>query len=72
MLVHNDLKDAVLLIFANKADMPTARDAGELSEIYAFNEIQDHEWHIQPCCALTGEGLAEGLDWLSAKLSERM
>ena len=39
MLVHNDLKDAVLLIFANKADMPTARDPGELSEIYAFNEI---------------------------------
>jgi ADP-ribosylation factor-like protein 5B len=39
MLVHNELKDAVLLIFANKADMPTARDPGELTEIYGFNEI---------------------------------
>ena len=46
MLVHNDLKDAVLLIFANKCDMPTAKDPGELAEIYAFNEISDHEWHI--------------------------
>ena len=39
MLVHNELKDAVLLIFANKADMPTARDKDELIDIYAFNEI---------------------------------
>ena len=39
MLVHNDLRDAVILIFANKAEMPTARDPGELSEIYGFNEI---------------------------------
>ena len=69
MLVHNELKDAVLLIFANKADMPTARDVGELTEIYGFNEITDHEWRLQPCCALTGEGLAEGLDWLSDTLS---
>ena len=46
MLVHNELKDAVLLIFANKADMPTARDPEELTEIYGFNEITDHEWKI--------------------------
>ena len=72
MLVHNELKDAVILIFANKADMPTARDPDELTEIYGFNEIQDHEWKVQPCCALTGEGLGEGLDWLSDKLSERV
>ena len=72
MLVHNELKDAVILIFANKADMPTARDPGELTEIYGLNEIHEHEWKIQPCCALTGDGLADGLDWLSAKLSERV
>ena len=65
MLLNNELRDAVILIFANKSDMPTARDAGELTEIYGFNDITDHEWHIQQCCALTGEGLAEGLDWLS-------
>ena len=39
MMVHNELKDAVILIFANKADMPTARDPDELTEIYGFNEI---------------------------------
>ena len=72
MLVHNELKDVVLLIFANKSDMPTARDPDELTEIYGFGEIEHHEWKLQPCCALTGEGLAEGLDWLSNKLSEKI
>lgn len=46
MLVHNELKDAVLLIFANKADMPTARGLDELTQIYGFDEIQHHEWKI--------------------------
>lgn len=72
MLVHNELKDAVILVFANKADMPTARDVGELTEMYGFDEVQDHEWKIQPCCALTGEGLNEGLDWLAERLSARI
>ena len=39
MLINNELKDAVLLIFANKADMPTAQDPGELIDLYDFNEI---------------------------------
>ena len=27
LLIHNDLKDACILIFANKKDLPTARDS---------------------------------------------
>jgi len=28
-------------------------------------------WYIQPSCATTGDGLVEGLDWLSSKLKEQ-
>jgi len=28
------------------------------------------EWHIQGCCALQGEGIYEGLDWLSNALNK--
>lgn len=28
-------------------------------------------WYIQPSCAMTGDGLVEGLDWLSEKLKAR-
>ena len=40
MIMHNELKDAILLIYANKADMPNAREAEELAEMYGLNEIQ--------------------------------
>ena len=75
MIMHNELKDAILLIFANKADMPNAREAEELAEMYGLNEIQQetgHEVNILPCCALTGDGLGEGLDWLADRLAAKM
>ena len=37
MIMHNELRDAVLLIFANKADMPNAREAEELAEMYGLS-----------------------------------
>lgn len=65
LLVNNDLRDACILILANKQDLPTAKDAAEITEAYSLNEIQNHSWKLQSCCALTGEGLEEGLDWLT-------
>lgn len=70
LLVNNDLKDASILILANKQDLPIAKDAAELTEAYSLNEIQNHSWKIQGCCALTGEGLEEGLDWLTNEICE--
>lgn len=72
LLVHNELKDALILVFANKAEMPTARSVSELVDMYGFGDVREHEWFIQPCCALTGEGLSEGLDWLASRLTERV
>ena len=46
LLYHNDLKDAVVLVLANKADLPTARDSGEISELFTLHEIKDHDWHV--------------------------
>ena len=74
MIMHNELRDAVLLIFANKADMPNAREAEELAEMYGLSQIQQetgHDIHILPCCALTGDGLGEGLDWLGDRLEQK-
>lgn len=57
MLVHNDLRDAAILIFANKADLPSSRDVGDITEMYGLHMVTDHDWKLQPCCALTGIGL---------------
>jgi hypothetical protein len=26
------------------------------------------QWHLQPCCALNGDGLVEGFEWLRKNL----
>lgn len=71
MLVHNDLRDVAILIFSNKSDLPSSRDVGDITELYGLHMVTDHDWKLQPCCALTGQGLQEGLDWLSDKLTEK-
>ena len=60
----DSLKDCSVLVFANKQDLDDAMSPAEISAELDLVSIQDHSWHIQGCCALTGEGLFEGLDWI--------
>nr|QXF29047.1 Arl5 [Gefionella okellyi] len=71
MVHHEDLANALVLIYANKQDLKGALPSAELSNALCLHEIRDHEWHIQGCCALTGEGLYDGLEWLSSRLKSR-
>lgn len=59
-----DLRDAVVLVLANKQDMPYAMSADEVSSTLEMNTVKDKEWYVQPSNAITGEGLVEGLEWL--------
>jgi ADP-ribosylation factor-like protein 5B len=65
-----ELRDACLLVFANKQDLKGALSAAEISESLALHNIRTHDWHIQACCALTGDGLYPGLDWIVQRLKE--
>jgi ADP-ribosylation factor-like protein 5B len=71
VLDNLDLANAVFLIFANKQDLKSALTATELSESLALHQIRSHDWHIQPCSAVTGDGLYEGLDWVTSKLQSQ-
>lgn len=65
LLGHDDLQGAVILVFANKQDLKDSMSPAEISEGLSLHEIKKHDWHIQSCCALTGEGLWEGLGWIA-------
>jgi ADP-ribosylation factor 1/2 len=71
MLNEDELRDAVLLVFANKQDLPNAMNAKEITERLGLNSMRQRRWYIQPTCATTGDGLYEGLDWLSGALSTK-
>ena len=32
--------------------------------------MKNRQWFIQGCCAVTGDGLYEGLDWLQKTMNE--
>ena len=68
LLSNETLKNAVILIYANKQDLPGAKNVAEIIQIYELDTIKDHIWHIQPCSAQTGEGLITGMKWLSDQL----
>mmetsp|Transcript_32906 Transcript_32906/g.47634 ORF Transcript_32906/g.47634 Transcript_32906/m.47634 type:complete len:189 (-) Transcript_32906:71-637(-) len=70
MLSHEELNGAALLVFANKQDLPNAVSPDEMVDKLGLRELR-REWYIQACCAPTGEGLYEGLDWLSTTLSKK-
>jgi len=43
----------------------------EVCEGLGLFDLKNRKWHMQGTCALRGDGLYEGLDWLSTTLKER-
>jgi len=65
------LREAVVLVFANKQDLPNAMSAAELTDKLGLNQLRGKRWYIQATCATQGNGLYEGLDWLSQELAKK-
>ncbi|XP_019876609.1 ADP-ribosylation factor 2 [Aethina tumida] len=70
MLQEEELRDSILLIFANKQDLPNSMSSAELTDKLNLNQLKNRRWYIQATCATQGNGLYEGLDWLSNELAK--
>jgi len=71
ILSEEALRDAAVLVFANKQDLPNAMSVAELAEAMDLRTIRQKDWHVQGSVATTGDGLYEGLDWLSKTMTTR-
>ncbi|CAG0898943.1 unnamed protein product [Cyprideis torosa] len=72
-----------ILVLANKQDLPAARDSSEIEKMLGLHELsgpsgssahfphQQYLWHVQPTCAIIGEGLEEGIDALYEMILKR-
>lgn len=59
-------------VFANKQDLPNAMSCSELTDKLGLNQLGgSKKWYIQATCAPQGEGLYEGLDWLSSQMADK-
>ncbi|XP_057296678.1 ADP-ribosylation factor 4 [Hydractinia symbiolongicarpus] len=70
MVNEDELKDATILVFANKQDLPNALSVSEMTEKLDLHNMRGRKWYVQAACATQGTGLYEGLDWLSNELSK--
>ncbi|MEQ2246794.1 ADP-ribosylation factor-like protein 4C [Ilyodon furcidens] len=61
-----------LLVIANKQDLPRALDVENIERQLALSELSPSTpYHVQPACAIIGEGLDEGMDKLYEMIVKR-
>lgn len=67
-LLQNDhLKHVPVVILANKQDVAGALGAEDLTRRFRIQKLcSDRSWYVQPCSALSGDGLAQGFQKLVA------
>jgi len=70
MLKEDELRDCLVLVFANKQDLPNALSVTEVTTKLGLNNLRGRKWYVQAATATQGTGLYEGLDWLSTELSK--
>ena len=62
------MQHSVLLVYANKQDLPRALSPSEIVSALGLQGMKGRRWHVQGAVATRGEGLYEGMDWLSGVL----
>ena len=47
MLAEDELRDAVVLVFANKQDLPHAMNPAEITDKLGLHNMRNRNWYIQ-------------------------
>ena len=66
MIANENLKGVPLLVLANKQDLPDVMGVREVKPIFQDNDdkIGHRDCMVIPTSGLTGDGVAEGIDWM--------
>ncbi|CAF9941491.1 ADP-ribosylation factor, Arf Arf6 [Imshaugia aleurites] len=77
IITDREMKEALLLVFANKQDIPGAMRTEEIKERLKLKDLietnekgerRERIYYVQPSIATTSDGLFEGLGWLSENI----
>ena len=68
LLEEDELRDAKVLVLANKQDLPGAVTTSEVANKMGLTAHKKHDWFVQGCSATKGDGIYEGMDWLCKAL----
>ena len=67
---EEDLQNAVLLVYANKQDLADAMTTTEMTDKLGLLSLRNRTWFIQAASAIRGDGLFQGLEWLSQHVKQ--
>jgi len=70
ILLEEELKDAAILVLANKQDLPNKMEVAEVTQKLGMFNVKGRKWNVQGCVATTGDGIYEGLEWLSKNVPD--
>lgn len=59
------------MIYANKQDISSSMSTTEISDKLGLLKLRNRTWYIQATSALRGDGLYQGLDWMSQQIKNR-
>lgn len=68
----DELRECMLLVFANKQDHPQCMTAQEISEKLRLSHVTRSASHSQKTVAVTGDGVFEGLEWLAKAVAGKL
>lgn len=71
IIEEDELRSAVVCVFANKQDMPQALSTAEIAEKMGLSSIVDKKWTIIATSALRGDGLKEGFEWIAEAIKDK-
>eukprot|EP01112_Ceratiomyxa_fruticulosa_P007270 TRINITY_DN187_c0_g1_i1.p1 TRINITY_DN187_c0_g1~~TRINITY_DN187_c0_g1_i1.p1 ORF type:complete len:183 (-),score=21.73 TRINITY_DN187_c0_g1_i1:234-782(-) len=57
-----------ILFYANKCDIPGSLSSVEVVQALQLDHITDRAWFISASNALTGQGIEEGVRWITSQL----
>lgn len=71
MLSEPELEGVKVVVMANKQDQARSATPSKVADHLNLHSLKKHEWYVQGCCATTGEGVHDGLDWMVDALKRR-
>jgi ADP-ribosylation factor-like protein 1 len=71
MLEEEELKNAVLCVFANKQDLEGCMSVSDVANALGLTSLKNRKYQIFKTSAIKGTGLNEGMDWLANSLQQK-
>jgi signal recognition particle receptor subunit beta len=62
-LSQQSTSSANLLVFANKSDKKMCCSKSQIISKLELHSLKQ-KWHVEPCCALNGQGISRGFEYL--------